>query len=143
MRGELKMSKIIFDGMDAIFGRISSVVAKELLKGNYVDVINCESIIVSGNKNLFVKKIQAKRNMGRGSSLKGPKYIRQSDRLVKRMIRGMLPRDRTKGQEAFKRLRCYVGKGSFKEGDLKEVKTLSHRKPMRYFTIGEVVKLLK
>src|SRR3989338_6482839 len=135
--------KIIIDGREAVFGRMASIASKELLKGRYVDIINCEEILISGDKKSFVDKVLRKRRMGRGSSLKGPKYIRQSDRLVKRMIRGMLPRDRTKGQEAFKRLRCYVGKGSFKEGDLKEVKTLSHRKPMRYFTIGEVVKLLK
>jgi large subunit ribosomal protein L13 len=131
------MSKIIYDGEDCVFGRLASVVAKDLLKGNSVDVVNCEKIIVSGDKKLLVKKILAKRKMGSGGSLKGPKYPRVADRLVKRMIRGMLPRDRTKGQEAYKRLRCYVG------GKNESAIKLNHKKPMKFATIKEIVELLK
>ena len=136
------MAKIIYNGKDAVFGRLASVVAKDLLKGNFVDVINCEDIVVSGRKEVFVKKIRAKMEMGRGSSLKGPKYIRVADRLVKRMIRGMLPRDRMKGQDAFKRLKCHVGNGNFTEEDLKDVKEFKHMKPMKYSTIKEIVRML-
>ena len=137
------MAKIVYDGQDAVFGRLSCAVAKDLLKGNFVDVINCKEIIVSGDKKLFVKKILAKRNMGSGGSMKGPKYIRVADRLVKRMIRGMLPRDRMKGQTAFKRLKCHIGKGDLKEDELKDVVKLGHRKPREYSTIKEILGLLK
>jgi large subunit ribosomal protein L13 len=133
------MSKIVYDGEGCVFGRLASVVAKDLLKGNSVDVINCEGIVVSGDKKLFAKKILAKREMGSGGSLKGPKYPRVADRLVKRMIRGMLPRDRMKGQDAFRRLRCYVGAEKV-EG---EVVKLKHKMPMKYSTIKEIVGLLK
>lgn len=133
------MAKLVYDGGGAIFGRLASVVAKDLLKGNSVDVINCEGIIVSGDKKLFVKKIMAKREMGSGSSMKGPKYPRVADRLVKRMIRGMLPRDRMKGQDAIRRLKCYVG--NQKEEGIEVIK-LNHKKPMKYFKIKEVVRLL-
>lgn len=134
------MAKIIYDGTDAIFGRVASAVAKDLLKGNFVDLINCNGIIVSGDKNLFVKKILTKGAMGRGASLKGPKYPRMADRLVKRMIRGMLPWDTNKGREAFKRLRCYNEGSSFSEEELKNVKNFEHRKPMKYSTIKEIVR---
>lgn len=137
------MEKLVFDGKDAVFGRMATVVSKELLKGNFVDVINCEEIIISGDRKVFVEKIRRKRDMGRGGSLKGPKYIRQSDMLVKRMIRGMLPRDRMKGQEAFKRLRCYVGSGNLDEEALKKAKEFKHQRPMKYSRISEVVKSLK
>jgi len=137
------MAKLIYDGKDAVFGRLASVVAKDLLKGNSVDVINCEGIVVSGDKKLFAKKILAKRAMGSGGSLKGPKYPRVADRLVKRMIRGMLPRDRMKGQDAFRRLKCFVGDGGLEEYELKGAVGLKHRKPMRCFTIKEIVGLLK
>lgn len=137
------MAKLIYDGDKAIFGRLASVVAKDLLKGNSVDIINCENIIISGDKKLFVKKILTKKEMGSGGSLKGPKYIAVADRLVKRMIRGMLPRDRMKGQDAFRRLRCYVGNGDVKEDELKKVIKLNHKKPMKYSTIKEIVRLLK
>jgi large subunit ribosomal protein L13 len=136
------MAKIIVDGKDAILGRLGSFVAKELLKGNSVDVINSEEVIISGSKEFVVKKIQLKRDMGRGSSLKGPKYIRQADRLLKRMIRGMLPWDRAKGREAHKRLRCYIGEGEVKKED-QEVKKMDHKRPIRYSTIKEVARALK
>ncbi|MFH0712216.1 MAG: 50S ribosomal protein L13 [archaeon] len=137
------MIKIIYDGEGCVFGRLASVVAKDLLKGDFVDVINCERVVISGDKKLFVEKILAKRRMGSGGSLKGPKYIRQSDRLVKRMIRGMLPWDRARGRGAFKRLRCYVGDGGLKDEDLKNIVKLSHKKPMKYFAIKEAMELLK
>ncbi|MCR4285174.1 MAG: uL13 family ribosomal protein [archaeon] len=137
------MVRKIFDGSDAVFGRMASIITKELLKGGSVDLINCGEIIISGDKKNFVKKIISKRNMGRGSSLKGPKYIRLEDRLVKRMIRGMLPRDRARGREAFKRLKCHIGKGDLGEEELKSVVKFSHRKPREYSTIKEVVGLLR
>ena len=137
------MAKLVYDGTETVFGRLASTVAKELLKGNSVDIVNCEEIIVSGDKRLFAKKVLTKREMGSGGSMKGPKYIRVADRLVKRMIRGMLPRDRVKGQDAFRRLKCYIGNGELKEDDLKNIIKLEHKKPMKYSTIKEIVRLLK
>jgi len=90
---------------------------------------------------VFVEKVKQKRNMGTGGSLKGPKYIRQEDRLVKRMIRGMLPRDRARGREAFKRLKCFKGEESVK--DKEAVKTFDHKIPFKHSTIKEIVKALK
>lgn len=137
------MVKLVYDGEGAIFGRLASGVAKDLLKGNSVELINCEGIIVSGDKKLFAAKILAKREMGAGSSLKGPKYPRVADRLVKRMIRGMLPRDRMKGQDAFRRLKCYVGSGGLKEDEIKNSIKLNHKKPIKYSSIKEIVRLLR
>ena len=137
------MAELIYDGKGTVFGRLASVIVKELLKGNSVDIINCEEIIVSGDKKLLAKKILTKREMGSGGSMKGPKYPRVADRLVKRMIRGMLPRDRMKGQNAFRKLKCYIGIGELKEDSLKNVIKLEHKKPMKYATIKEIVGLLK
>jgi len=133
------MAKLVYDGKDAVFGRMATVVAKELLRGNSVDVINCEDVIISGDKSLFAKKILAKRAMGSGSSMKGPQYSRVADRLIKRMIRGMLPWDRKKGQDAYNRLRCYVGNNNFEGEAIK----FNHAKPMKFATIKEVMRLLE
>lgn len=131
------MVKIIYDGEGAVFGRLASVVAKDLLKGENVDVVNCEKIIISGDKKLLAKKILTKREMGSGGSMKGPKYPRVADKLVKRMIRGMLPRDRAKGRDAFRNLKCHVG------GKSDNAVKLNHRKPMRFASVEEIVRLLK
>ena len=137
------MVKIVYDGKDAVFGRLASVVAKDLLKGNSVDIINCDAIIISGDKKLLAKKILAKREMGSGGSMKGPKYPRVADRLVKRMIRGMLPRDTMKGQNAFRQLKCYVANGVLTEEELANAIKVEHKKPMKYSTIKELVAILK
>jgi len=138
------MSKIIYNGEGAVFGRLASLVAKDLLKGDEVDVLNCEKIIISGNKSLLAKKILAKREMGSGGSMKGPKYPRVADRLVKRMIRGMLPWDRMKGRDAYRKLKCYTSEvGSRKSEVGSEIVKLNHRKPMKFTSVADVVRLLK
>ena len=109
------MVKIIVNGKDAILGRMGSYVSKELLKGNSIDIINSEEVVISGKKEYMIEKIKRKRRMGQGSSLKGPRYIRREDMLLKRMIRGMLPWDRQKGRDAYKRLRCYIGDNNLTE----------------------------
>ncbi len=137
------MEKLIFDGKEAIFGRLASEAAKNILRGNSVEIINCEEIIVSGDKYNFLKKIQEKKKMGAGSSLKGPNYSRLENKLIKRMIRGMLPWDRQKGRDAYRRLRCHIGKGNLKETELKEIKNFNARKPMKYFSIKDVTRLMR
>ncbi|MFH0808059.1 MAG: 50S ribosomal protein L13 [archaeon] len=138
------MSKIIYDGSEAVFGRISSLIAKDLLKGNSVDLINCEKMIISGDKKLLAKKILQKREMGSGGSMKGPKYPRTNEKLIKRMIRGMLPYDRVKGRDALRELRCYESNNKdFKIEDGVEVVKLNHRKPMKFASVEEIVGLLK
>ena len=136
------MVKVVYDGDGAVLGRLASVVAKDLLKGSEVDVINCENLMVSGDKKLFADKILRKRRMGCGSSMKGPKFSMSADKLVKRMVRGMLPWDRTKGREAFRRLRVYTVADSEKL-DVKDVVKLNHRKPMKFSLVSDVVRLLK
>lgn len=137
------MPKVIVDASEAVLGRMGGFVAKELLKGKSVILVNCGKIIVSGSKKDFVANINRKRKMGQGSSLKGPKYIRQEDRLVKRIIRGMLPWDRARGREAYKRLRCETGTQGVSDEELKSVKKFQHQKPMNYTYMEEIVRALK
>lgn len=136
------MKKIIVDGKNKVLGRLGSSVSKELLKGNSVDIINSEEVLVSGNIEKFVERIKILRRKGRGGSLKGPKYIRKSDLLLKRMIRGMLPWDKPKGREAHKRLKCYIGEENEKK-DKQEELLLNHKIPTKYFKLKEAVKYLK
>tara|TARA_Y100000310_G_scaffold207084_1_gene207545 strand:+ start:135 stop:554 length:420 start_codon:yes stop_codon:yes gene_type:complete len=137
------MAKIMFDGEGAILGRLGTQVAKELLKGNEVVVVNSAKVIISGRKEIVVEKITRKQQMGRGGSMKGPKYPKSADRLLKRMIRGMLPWDRAKGKEAYKRLKCFIGSGDLKDEELKNSRKLNIKKPLKSATLGEVVKALK
>jgi len=97
----------IIDGKNTPLGRLASFAAKELLRGEEVKVVNCNHVIISGNKKNIEKEFEEKRSK-MGSSLKGPKHPRISERIVKRSIRGMIPDHRRgRGRDAWKRLKCY------------------------------------
>ena len=99
----------IIDGQNAVLGRLASYVAKESLKGEEIVVLNCEQIIITGNKKNIEKEFEEKRSRV-GSSQKGPKHPKTSEKIVKRVIRGMLPDHRKgRGRVAFKKIKCYVG----------------------------------
>ncbi|MEK6917484.1 MAG: 50S ribosomal protein L13 [Nanoarchaeota archaeon] len=99
----------IIDGKNAVLGRLGAYVAKEALKGEEIVVLNCEQIIITGNKKEIQEKFREKRTKI-GSGQTGPKHSRLSHLIVKRAIRGMLPRaSMGRGREAFKRIKCYSG----------------------------------
>ena len=134
--------KIYLDEKGAVVGRIGSVACKELLKGKEVVIINAEKSIISGDRAEIRNNLHWWITLG-GVGLKGPKVSRYPDRFMKRMIRGMLPsRDRSKGREAYDRLRCYIGNGDLSAEELKQVKTVANavKKPIKYVVLGEIVK---
>jgi large subunit ribosomal protein L13 len=135
------MKTLIFDAENAIVGRMGTVVAKELLRGNKVIVLNSEKAIITGNKDDIIDKVKILRKKG-GSSTRGPKISKMPDRLLKRMIRGMLPWDRSRGREAWRRLTCYVGNGEATEADIKNAKKFEHSAPFKFITIKQITDLL-
>ncbi len=99
----------IIDGKNAVMGRLASYAAKEALKGEEVVILNCQDVIITGNRQNILKEfVEQRSRMGHGQ--RGPKHIKASDRIVKRVIRGMLPEHRWgRGREAYARIKCYVG----------------------------------
>ena len=99
----------IIDGKNAVLGRLASYVAKELLKGEEIAIVNVDEVIITGNKKNIKENFEKKR--GRmGSGQRGPKIHRTTEKIVKKSIRGMLPSHKTgRGREAFKRVKCYGG----------------------------------
>lgn len=99
----------IIDGTNAIMGRLASYVAKQALKGEQITIVNCNDVIITGNKKDIEENFLEKR--GRvGSGQRGPKHSRSSEKIVRRAIMGMLPNARKgRGKEALSRIRCYDG----------------------------------
>ena len=97
----------IYDASGQILGRLSTSIAKDLLKGENVSVTNCEKAVISGNPQ--VTKKQYLERIQRGDPYHGPFYPKTPKGIVRRTIRGMLPYKKPKGREAFRRLRVYVG----------------------------------
>ena len=97
----------IIDADGLILGRLASNVAKLLLEGENVIILNAEKAAISGKKQHIVQ--EAKTFLEVGHPRKGPYHPRRPDRIVSRTIRGMLPWRKPKGKEAYKRLRVYLG----------------------------------
>ncbi len=101
---------IVVDATNHIAGRLSSNVAKLLLKGNRVSIVNCDKIMISGARSNIISEYKEFLEINSINHWKhGPKHPRRPDTIMKRMIRGMLPREKTSGKEAHKRLRTYIG----------------------------------
>jgi large subunit ribosomal protein L13 len=99
----------IFDGQNAVLGRLASYAAKEALKGEEVAVLNCDLVRVSGNQANIQERFKQSRRRG-GTIQRGPKISKLSYKIVKKTIRGMLPNHRIgRGREALKRIKCYSG----------------------------------
>ncbi len=126
----------IIDGTGARLGRLASYAAKEALKGEEIAIINCEEIVIVGNKQDIKKKFEARR-MRVGSGQKGPKVSRLSEKIVKRAIRGMLPNHRRgRGKECLKKIKCYKGfPEQFKNNEIVSLKAPEKRK---YSKIKEI-----
>ena len=131
----------IIDASNCIMGRLASSVAKSLLNGEQIHVINAEQAVISGTRDGILSEYIAKRNLNHPR--KGPFYPRMPHLMLKRAVRGMIPYQRPKGREAFKRLRIDIGKPSEVSKD--NIETIDKAKMnnyTNYITLGEVSKVL-
>ena len=118
---------IVVDATDHIAGRLSSNVAKLLLKGNRVSVVNCDKIMISGTRSNIISEYREFLEINSINHWKhGPKHPRRPDTIMKKMIRGMLPNEKPSGREAHKRLRTYIGSPK----EVKSLKKIKFEKAM-------------
>ncbi len=97
----------VIDASGHILGRLSSYIAKRLLEGEKIVVVNAEKAIITGNpENVFERY---KEKYDRGSKEKGPYFPRHPEKIFKRTVRGMIPWKTKRGREAFRRLRVFIG----------------------------------
>jgi len=131
---------IIVDAKGLILGRLASNVAKLLLQGEAVIILNAEKAAISGKKQQIVQ--EAKTFLEVGHPRKGPLHPRRPDKIVSRTVRGMLPRRKAKGVEAYKRLRVYLGAPSeFRNEKIQTIPEASaHKLKSPYITVGELAK---
>jgi large subunit ribosomal protein L13 len=132
---------MIIDATNLISGRLATEVAKRALLGEKIDIVNSEKAILTGTKTEVFAKFRQKYN--RGIPLKGPYVHRSPDRLLRRIIRGMLPYKQARGQEAFKRIMCWKGVPEpFKSKKTETIKeaNISKLPNLKYTTLGEVSK---
>lgn len=96
----------IIDAENQILGRLATNVAKMLLQGEEVVIVNSEKALITGPKSRVLAKY--KQNKERGIPLGGPYFPKRPEMILKRTVRGMLPYKQERGSSALKRLKCYV-----------------------------------
>lgn len=96
----------VINAENCIAGRLASYVAKRLLKGEEIVIVNAEKAIVTGNP----KAIEAffDERIKRGDPYHGPFYPKKPERILRRIVRGMLPFHKPRGRDAYRRLKVYV-----------------------------------
>ncbi|MDG6218535.1 MAG: 50S ribosomal protein L13 [Candidatus Thermoplasmatota archaeon] len=132
--------KRVIDANQATLGRLATSVAKYLLNGDEVHVINSEKAVVSGKKKMIRNEYKEKREIG--TYRKGPFFPRSPDRIVKRSIRGMIPYQTPHGRAAYKRLRCHVGIPEDLKNEKTEIFEHAKKNHVNYRTVEQISKTL-
>jgi large subunit ribosomal protein L13 len=136
--------QIIVDASNCIAGRICSNVSKLLIQGNRVAIINSERAMLSGNRYKTIEDYKKYLEVGSVTNpIHGPYHPRRPDRILTKMVRGMISRRKSSGILAFKRLRVYIGMPTELQSS-KEIKIFDDAKITKsesyYITIGDIAK---
>ncbi len=139
---------MIIDANGHILGRLSAFVAKRALLGDNVIVVNAEKAVISGRKEIVIQKELEKLEIrNKGNYTRGPFHQKRPDKFLRRSIRGMLPWNKDRGREAFKRVMVYIG---IPEGEIQKNHNINLKKTKienlenikksvgRYITVEEV-----
>jgi large subunit ribosomal protein L13 len=98
---------MIVDADGSVLGRLAANVAKRLLMGEEITVVNAEKAIITGKRESIMRKYKEMHD--KGHRYKGPFFPKEPHMILKRTVRGMLPWKSPKGVEAFKRLKVHIG----------------------------------
>ena len=133
----------IIDGRNAVLGRLGSLVAQRIMDGEEIVVVNAESIIVTGERDMIFADYKARVDRGDTTKRKGPFYPRRADLLFKRSVRGMIPWTTTSGREAYRRLHVFVGTPKqFADAEKEKVEGAMKKISGKYTTLGAISKFL-
>jgi large subunit ribosomal protein L13 len=132
----------VVDATGLVLGRAASLIAKRLLGGETIVVVNAEKSVITGSRTQVVAHYTAAR--ARGSVRSGPHFPRYADRIFRRTVRGMLPHLKTGGKVAYRRLEVHLGvPDAFKNAKLETIEGAKARPALRPpVTLGEVTVLL-
>ena len=95
----------IIDAASCILGRLGSNIAKRLLLGEKIKIVNCSKVVILGKRSFVIKRYQNK--IKNRVIKKGPYYSRNPKDIVKRSFRNMLPYKNSRGKAALLNLKCY------------------------------------
>jgi len=136
----------VIDATGHVVGRLASVVAKRLLSGEDIVVVNAEKAIITGRRSVVFNEYYERHHRGSTTSRMrgiGPKYPRRPDMILRRTISRMMPYQQPRGRAALKHLRVYVDVPEEYKAQPFETVAVAKRAPQGpVISLGEVSKLL-
>merc|ERR1711939_1014887 len=102
--------EIIVDARGHLVGRLASKMGKEILRGQKVVVVRCESLVLSGS--LFRNKLNYHEFLRKACNTNPRrqfKHFRSPSRMFWRSLRGMTPHKTSRGAAALQRLKVFEG----------------------------------
>ena len=139
-----QQKSVVVDATNCIAGRMCSHVSKLLLQGHRVAIVNAEKAMLSGNnryKTIELYKEHLEINSVT-NPIHGPFHPRRPDTILSKMVRGMVPKRKSSGITAFKRLRVYIGvPEEMKSAKMESFSDSKITKPEAYYiSVGEIAK---
>jgi len=124
------------DATDSVLGRLASRVAKYLLEGYEVYIFNAEKVVLVGRWNNLVKYWNHKVNE-RGDWIKGPFYPKRPDKILRKVIYGMLPKN-NRGKDVLKKVKVFLGlPEEFKDIKLEKIEESLIQNRLKIRTVRE------
>ncbi len=134
---------VVIDATNCIAGRMCSHVSKLLLQGNRVAIVNAEKAMLSGNRYKTIESYKEHLEINSVTNpIHGPFHPRRPDTIISKMVRGMVPKRKSDGISAFKRLRVYMGVPErMKNAKMESFDDSKITKPESYYiSLAEVAK---
>ncbi len=129
------------DATNSVYGRLAAYVAKQLLNGEEIVIVNAEKAVITGNPDYIIDQFKKRREIG--SVRKGPYYPRASEEIFRRSIGQMLPKKTTRGKEALHRCRVYKGVPNFAKNEkIEKIDDTVSDKVVGIITLSELSKEL-
>lgn len=143
MADNKKPQTIVVDATNHIAGRMCSHISKLLLQGNKVAIVNAEKAMLSGNRYMTIREAKEYLEINSVTNpIHGPFHPRRPDTIITKMVRGMVPKQKTHGIEAFQRLRVYIGvPEEMKSAKMQSFEDSKITRPeANYISMGDVAK---
>lgn len=131
---------LVIDASGAVLGRVASTAAKQSLLGKSVAIVNCGNVLITGNRRTTIDNYKYRHSLG-GASQRGPNFPSDIEKIFKRTVRGMLSYKQGRGNDALKRIFCYVNVPVFLQ-DAKKMK-MKTETTAKVIELKEVSKELK
>jgi large subunit ribosomal protein L13 len=129
------------DAKDMVLGRLASFVAKRLLNGESVCVVNAEKSVIMGKPETTLAEYKEKRK--RGDPYHGPFFPSTPERIFKRTVRGMIPYKTARGSEALKRLKVFISiPAELREKEFMAVKDALNKGEQKFMTLEKLSGLI-